>query len=920
MGERSGKLQIGSFVFWKRTQVAWIVFLISSGITYLGWRIAEGYYAQHAWEMFHTQAREDAERIRQRMHAYEHVLMTGEGFFEGSDSVSRAEWRRFAKKLQLQKYHPGVQGIGYSVMLRPDEVEPLVEKMRREGGMAWFDHRPKGQRKHYSAVLYLEPLDKRNMRAIGYDMYSEPTRGEAMDRSRDTGRAAVSAPVRLVQEIDADVQAGVLMFVPLYRSGAAAGTIRERRNALVGFVYSPFRMNDLIEGIMQTRARLSFSIHDTGITGKAGVLYRSKTPPSAHPRHRCSEYVDVGGRVWRIDFASTAKFDEASRNVQPVLFAAAGAVFDGMLLGVLLVLILGRDNLKEKTKALESSRSRLSTLLESSTDGIHILNTEGRLVECSDSFLQMLGYTRPEARDLSVFDWDPQMNAGNFRTTYEALLSKPVSYETRHRRKDGTVFDVELKAKPVILGEEVFVYASSRDITERKQNEEKIHHLANFDPLTALPNRFQLEERLIYLLKMAKRNGDPFAIMFLDLDRFKEINDTLGHDVGDTLLVELAGRLGSVLREGDTLARLGGDEFVLLLPDTDAKGAGAVAQKMLELIEMPVIAEHNELVVTGSIGIALYPGDGTDLQTLSKNADTAMYRSKQLGRNAYSFFTQEMQTRSARNLRISNALRNAIEREEFHLVYQPKISLHDAQITGVEALLRWHNPDLGAVMPSEFIPIAEESRQILPIGEWVLRSALVQLGKWKDLLPSLRVAINISSVQFRSQGLDKKILSILEETGVDPQRLELELTEGIAMEDPESAKVLIDLLHASGIRVSIDDFGTGYSSLSYLKKFRISNLKIDRSFVRDIMSDAEDRAIVGAVIKMASQLGIATIAEGVETSAQIDYLRKQGCDEMQGYYVSPPLLPKAFEEFVKNRESTLNTGYGLFRDFPMEQP
>ncbi|MCJ7766044.1 MAG: bifunctional diguanylate cyclase/phosphodiesterase, partial [Thiovulaceae bacterium] len=400
----------------------------------------------------------------------------------------------------------------------------------------------------------------------------------------------------------------------------------------------------------------------------------------------------------------------------------------------------------------------------------------------------------------------------------------------------------------------------------------------------------------------AHRVKEPIALLILDLDHFKNINDSLGHDIGDKLLVKVASRIQSVVREGDTLSRQGGDEFVIALVRTDSDGAAHVAEKLIEVISQPYRILHHELTVTPSIGIALYPIDGNDFITLSQSADAAMYRAKDDGRNCYRFFTSEIQARSARNLELENALRHALERNELELYYQPQISMEARRLIGAEALLRWNHPTLGAVSPAEFIPIAEGNGQILVIGEWVLRAALMQLKLWiEEGMEPFVMAVNLSSIQFRHPKLVALVLGVLEELQLPAEYLELELTEGIAMENPLHAIELMNELHDHGIRMSIDDFGTGYSSLNYLKQFRVYKLKIDLSFIRDISENPEDRAIVNAIISMANSLNMQTIAEGVETAEQLALLQDSGCDEVQGYYFSRPLPSVEFEKFALSR-------------------
>jgi diguanylate cyclase (GGDEF)-like protein len=438
---------------------------------------------------------------------------------------------------------------------------------------------------------------------------------------------------------------------------------------------------------------------------------------------------------------------------------------------------------------------------------------------------------------------------------------------------------------------------------EREQANERIQYLAHHDALTGLPNRAQLQEHTRHALALARRNRSSLALLMLDLDHFKDINDSLGHSVGDLLLCELAQRLRQCLREDDMVARLGGDEFIFVLEQVEAADTAAVARKLIDMIGQPYRIGVHDLKVSASIGIALYPADGADLEALLQSADAAMYQVKRAGRHDYRFFTLAMQHRAARHLQLVNALRYALEREQMRVVYQPQISLTTGAIVGAEALLRWTTPELGGVVtPAEFIPAAEESGLILPIGAWVLRQAVRQARAWIDAgLPPVVMAVNLSATQFRNTELPELITQILEEEGLPPAYLELELTEGVAAHDPEGAIAIMNRLHERGVRMSIDDFGTGFSSLSHLKKFKVYKLKIDQSFVRDISTDAEDKAIVSAIINMARSLGLKTIAEGVETAEQLAFLREQHCDEMQGYHFSQPVPEAEFRQLLSKR-------------------
>jgi len=563
-----------------------------------------------------------------------------------------------------------------------------------------------------------------------------------------------------------------------------------------------------------------------------------------------------------------------------------------------------------KGKLLESEEiSRL--VLENSLDAIININTQGLVIEWSGAACKMFGYTREDAlgqklSDLIIPERDREAHINGMSRVIATNQSNMTGrrVEVSALRVDGTEIPVEMAIAKVETGSMVFFSAFVRDITDRKESESQIQKLAHFDALTNLPNRILLQDHFKYALSLVKRNNGKLAVIFLDLDHFKDINDTLGHSIGDLLLIEVANRLQSTLREEDTLSRLGGDEFILILPGTDSHGAANVSQKLLSIMSKPYHIDSFELTVTGSVGVALYPNDGTDFEILSQKADTAMYRAKQEGRNNYRFFTAEMQATSSRNLQLVNALRYALERNQFSLHYQPQVSLHQDCIIGAEALLRWHHPELGSISPAEFIPIAEDSGLIISIGEWVLRQAVQQAQTWlEEGHAPIIIAVNISAIQFRHPDLPNLVTQILEEVGLAPEYLELELTEGVAMYDPQAAIEMMNNLHELGIRVSIDDFGTGYSSLSYLKKFKVYKLKIDQSFVRDISTDPEDKAIVSAIISMSRSLGLKTIAEGVETVEQLTYLRLQGCDEVQGYYYSKALPAEQLEQYFRGFKS-----------------
>jgi diguanylate cyclase (GGDEF)-like protein len=429
------------------------------------------------------------------------------------------------------------------------------------------------------------------------------------------------------------------------------------------------------------------------------------------------------------------------------------------------------------------------------------------------------------------------------------------------------------------------------DITERKVAEERVQSLAYYDALTGLPNRILLRDRLSKALSNARRQNHKVALLFLDLDRFKMVNDSLGHAVGDLLLQEIAARLKSVAREEDTIARLGGDEFLIVLTNIKDIPAAAVAvERFMDAMTAEFVLQGHSFSISCSLGISIFPEHGADSETLIKNADAAMYSAKEGGRNNFQFFTADMNAEAVKRLTLENGLRSALERQELFLMYQPQMDIVTGTITGLEALLRWQHPELGLVPPDQFIGIAENTGMILPIGEWVLRTACSQARKWQDEgLGPVQVAVNVSAVQFRQEGFCQLVRKVLHETGLAAHYLELELTESLLLANADVTFSVLQELKAMGLTLAIDDFGTGYSSFSYLRQFRVSKLKIDRSFIRDVAVNPDDAAITTAIISMAKNLNLKVIAEGVENEAQLSFLRAHQCDEIQGYYFCKPL-------------------------------
>ncbi len=547
-----------------------------------------------------------------------------------------------------------------------------------------------------------------------------------------------------------------------------------------------------------------------------------------------------------------------------------------------------------------------SSLFMHSLEGIMICDPDTRIVAVNQAFSDITGYSQAEV----VGKKPSVISSGRHSPEFYRQMWQQVGAEGRwqgelwNRRKDGRLFLewLTINVDRAADGSVRHYYAIFSDITERKATEQRLVHLIHHDALTDLPNRVLLHDRLQLALTEAQRHRAALAVLYVDLDRFRNVNESLGHSVGDTLLVEVSHRLLQALGEGTTVSRHGGDEFTVLLPEGDADDAAHVAQNLLDALARPISLSGQQLVMSASIGIATFPADGQDVDALLQASDLAMYRAKQAGGNAFRFHSVELQQQVNRTLQTESALHRALRDGEFELYYQPQVGMAGGELVGCEALLRWRDPVVGMRSPAEFVPVAEESGLILPIGAWVMKTAAAQCKAWREAgLHRMTVAVNVSAVQFRQERFIEQVAEVLADSGLPANALEIELTESAVAGDPERAIALIQALHDLGVRLSIDDFGTGYSSLSYLKRFSIHKLKIDQSFVRDLMSDSDSASIVQAVISMSSDLGLTSIAEGVETPEQAAWLQQRGCNEAQGYLYAKPMTAESFGAWVAAR-------------------
>ena len=554
-------------------------------------------------------------------------------------------------------------------------------------------------------------------------------------------------------------------------------------------------------------------------------------------------------------------------------------------------------------------RGRVSAqVFEQTAEGIVITDAEGCIVSVNRAFTEITGYSAEEAlgRDPKLL-LDSGRHHAEFHRQIEDSLSEQGHWrgEIWHRRKNGEAYSEWLAISTVrdAAGRPEHYIGIFSDLSQQKRDAKRIRILAFYDALTGLPNRTLLGDRATQALAAARRGGTRVALLFMDLDGFKHVNDSLGHLLGDTLLRLVGKRLAQHMRSSDTLARFGGDEFVLLLTEIEGPDSiAAAAQRCLDILAAPFELESHDIDITASIGISVFPDDGDSLEALVKNADTAMYQAKESGRNQFRFFEAAMNARATSRAMLGNDLRRALERGELLLHYQPQAEISTGEIVGVEALVRWQHPQLGLVSPADFIPVAEEIGLIVRLGDWVLNEACRQAVAWQRAgLPHIPVAVNLSALQLRNPDFLNSVRRALQSAGLDAHWLELELTESVLMHRAEVAMQTLQGLSALGIRIAIDDFGTGYSSLAYLRRLAIDKLKIDRSFIRDLSVDAEDSLIVATIIRMAHSLRLRVIAEGVEGSEQLATLRAQGCDEIQGYHLSRPLPADALADFIHKR-------------------
>ncbi len=916
-----------------RTRTAALALLCGFGLTgalFAGVSRLEAQRAQLAFEQ-RVQAR--AFLLREGIGGALGSLHAVNQLFVSRPHTSREEFRRFATPLLAR--HPYVLGISYLRFIEQAErpafeaslqaVQPGAAVRERRDGMVV----PAAQRPRYRVIDYIEPLAG-NEAALGLDTLYPPRDDAARQRAYASGAPAAGALVPLVQGAGRRAPLGVVVSMPLYGGGAGAPVAGETALALLpGEMIEKIFANagpqaaslamQVYAGASADPATLVYTAPPAPAQGGLALpawLYPARPAPVALP-------LEVAGARWLL-LATPGARVPASEHLASLFTLALGVLTT--LIGAAFVDSLKRRKLliqqrvAQRTEELKAANQALllrQRAIDASTNAVVITaaGPEHPIVYVNPAYERITGYRSGEALGHSprVLFGDDLDQPGIDELRAAAREQRDGHAVLRCYRKDGTQFWNDIYMSPVRdeQGAVTHYVSIQHDITALKAYESELEHQSTHDALTGLPNRVLLQDRLAQTIQHSARKGHELWLVSIDLDRFKFTNSRLGHKGGDRLLQIVAARLQAAVRPVDTVARLGGDEFALMLLPEHGRSAPRAEQlqRVLDALAAPLVLDGTELFLTVSAGIAAFPSDSREPGGLAERADIAMFRAKEMGGNQYQFYTASMNERLGERLRIESALRTALERREFELHYQPQVDCHSGRIMGMEALIRWRHPDMGMVAPNRFIPLAEETGQILAVGHWVLRTACRQLRDWQRAgRQQLRMAVNVSARQLAEPDFVQGVAEVLADTGLAPHCLELELTESAVMNDVAHATAVMHELKKLGVQLAIDDFGTGYSSLAHLKRFEVDVLKIDQTFVRDLTVDPDDAAIVTTIIALAGNLGLDVISEGVETQEQIDFLRRHGCRHMQGYFFGRPLPAEGFLALLEQHEAALAAG------------
>ncbi|WP_236783678.1 EAL domain-containing protein [Azospirillum humicireducens] len=853
---------------------------------------------------FATRVEEIHGQLTDRLQIHTQVARSAASLVMTFPDLHWTQWNRFVEALDTPRRFPGIISVAYARAVPAGRSGDLVESMRA-AGLTNFRIWPEAVGTDRVVTIFAAPVDAANVRAIGFDMMSDAARRSTIERARDSGDPAATRAITLKIDEAAGAKPAFILYQATYRGDPQPPSLEARQASFTGVVVVPVRIGPLVDGLVdEKQPDAGIEIYDLPPAEAKFPLYRSPRSLESVASISLIRELPVGGRVW------TVRYDYLPAGVLSAHDWVPGALLaGGIALSIALSLILRMmlathsravDLAGERTASLRLQEAERQQLFTQAPLGIALIGTDGLLKDCNPAFAAAAGLSREEmpGADLrlrfgdqaSVFALEAALHgeSGKLESDQPLLLGGRRSHFSLH-------------FQPVTLaGELKFVLAFAEDIGEKRRAEQHIQYLAHFDALTGLPNRVLLFDRIAQALREARREGSKVAVLFIDLDRFKVINDSLGHSFGDEVLRSVARRLQAGLRESDTVGRLGGDEFLIVLRRvTEPEDAARVAEKVVAHLASPFTVGGQNFVVTPSIGISLYPDDADDPEGLIRCADIAMYHAKEQGRNGFRFVTREMGARSRERMDLEGSLRKAIREGQLFLVYQPQVDTLTGRIVGLEALIRWRHPEEGLIMPGRFLPVAEETGLVLAMGDWVLFEACSQIRRWRSRFDlSIPVAVNVSGAQFRDGQLPAKVARALDANGLSGPELEVEVTESTLIDDVESAAATLGALKQRGVLIALDDFGTGYSSLSYLHRLPIDKLKIDRSFIHDLSTGASDVSVPRAIVGLGRSLGLSVIAEGVETQEQLQLLRDLSCESYQGFLFSRPVPAEEVERLL----------------------
>ncbi len=895
----------------------WIVGIIVCGTlltTLLLW-VSERRHAEEMQAILFSQSvLMGAEEIQHRVDAYRQILKGVEQLYTSSEHVSADEFKRYVEDFIERSQDESLSAIGfikYIHLLRPETFKDLDMPIQQL--LKGKDYPPGDN--EVAPLLYVQPQNDTNREALLKNAFGHLHLRSDLMAARDGGRLVMSRH-SMVEDI-APLQKNYVLHAPVYRGKLPDISAQDRRQMLNGWVFLRFNVAEFLHEALhvQEQRQVHFDVFDRAGEQGQVPLYHSDAESHLHDlpaRYNMSHSVSVSGQTWHLSARSTPAFEAAIDYSQANQIGILG-IFLSVLLGGISYFAMMRSRtqlaLDEFNQEFNSNEQRWMLALESTGDGLWDWWVPESRIVYSDRWKSMFGFWPHEVEDKPE-SWHERIHPDDHHATM-SLLQQVLKGERDHYAmeyrmacKDGSwkwVFDRGMVFKRDAQGNSVRLLGTVADISKIKQSEEAVWQYANVDILTNLPNRRMFFDRLDQELRRVKRNSQKIAIIFLDLDRFKEVNDSQGHDQGDRLLQQAGQRLSACVDDSGLVARLGGDEFVLMLSDAHASYVEDIAQKVLDSLTEPFKLENTHAYVSASLGIAISPDDASNRDDLMKRVDQAMYASKQKGGNCFTYFTPRMQEQAELRMQLSHDLRVAIKNQEFYLEYQPVVDLQTNAVRKAEALIRWQHPVKGIIPPMEFIGIAEDTLLVVPIGEWVFNTAIEQCHAWRESLhPEFQVAVNKSPVQFATE--HKRHSDWLKQMRYgdnDASMVTVEITERLLLDASAQVGERLAQYRQAGVQVALDDFGTGYSALSYLKKFDIDYVKIDRSFVRELGVSSQDEALCRAIIMMAHSLGMQVVAEGIENRRQLDILREMGCDFGQGYYFSRPLRPEAFRMWVQ---------------------